>query len=134
LVISTKGSITTEHRIKVAITVPSLHELHINSGTISIAGLGGGDLKVAVEGSADVKASGRVEALDARIEGSGKLQFAELEATTVKVDIEGSGKAVVKAIDSLDVDIEGSGNVVYSGSPKHLDKDIEGSGSIEPAA
>lgn len=99
------------------------------SGDLTIAQVRGERLAVEVNGSGDLRAAGRVVALDAEVDGSGDLDLGDLAADSASVDVSGSGDADVAARHRLDVVLHGSGNVNYSGDPL-LTEDVDGSGSV----
>jgi len=134
LVISSNASIQTRSALKVTITTPELRGLVINgSGDASIRGLSGGSFDGAINGSGNVTATGKVDKLIGRINGSGNLDFDELTADSAAIAIAGSGRACVAATSSLDASITGSGDIAYRpASELNLRKQIVGSGSIRP--
>jgi hypothetical protein len=102
----------------VEVTVPALVELHSSgSAEARLEGFTGGDLRIELSGSGDVRARGRVERLEASLSGSGDLQLADLTAREAFVRIPGSGEAVLRAEELAEVEITGSGDVSLRGRP-----------------
>jgi len=131
LIIGSKGSYRTHHGPQIAIQLPRLAALKINgSGDVKLTGLSGGELELAISGSGDINAQGKVERLTAEIEGSGDIDARALHAEDATVSIDGSGDAKLSASHHLSVEINGSGDVVYRGTGVTLDQRVNGSGSV----
>ena len=122
---------TERDELKVVVTAPNVRRFVSNgSGDLSISAFDQPSLTLDISGSADVRASGRVEALDLTINGSGDADLAGLAARDAKVDIAGSGGADIAATGQVDVDIDGSGDVTLSARPANLNSRVSGSGEI----
>ncbi|MGD8956253.1 MAG: DUF2807 domain-containing protein [Chromatiaceae bacterium] len=131
LEISAQESYSTRQAITIAIEVPVLRSAeNSGSGTIRIDGVTRDTLALAINGSGDISARGRVIQLRAAINGSGNLRAAALETTTATVAINGSGNAEIHARDALTANINGSGDLAYQGSPASVRTAINGSGSV----
>lgn len=114
----------------VVVRAPALEAVRLDgSGDLSLDGVRGRRLEVEVNGSGEVRARGRVAALEAEVDGSGSLDFGALDAGAASLEIAGSGDADVDARHRLDVDLRGSGDVHYSGDPL-LSQSVTGSGSV----
>jgi hypothetical protein len=114
----------------VTVNTPSLVGARLDgSGDLSVAGLAGGALQIRVDGSGDVDAHGRLDALDAAADGSGDLDLSDLVAQSAKVNLSGSGDADVHAVRTLAVALSGSGDVNYAGNPL-VTRDLSGSGDV----
>ncbi len=68
------------------------------------------------------------------VAGSGDIHADSLQTESTKVDISGSGKAVLQVSRELDATVSGSGHVRYKGSVSQLHTSIAGSGSVEKIA
>ena len=86
-------------------------------------------LDLAVQGSGDVHARGRVGTLHAAINGSGDLQLRSLRADDAAVSVQGSGDADLRVERALDATIDGSGDIDYAGDPE-VRSDVAGSGDL----
>jgi Putative auto-transporter adhesin, head GIN domain len=104
----------------------SLHQL--GAADIDLAGLDVDKLRVEMQGSGKVKASGRATKERMRIAGSGEFHGADLAADSVDIKLEGAASVEVMARERLEVDLSGAGSVRYRGEPK-LSTDITGSGT-----
>jgi hypothetical protein len=63
------------------------------------------------------------------IVGSGEIDFEEIDATTVEVNVVGSGTASVGVSSTLVANIMGSGEIYYRGDPD-IEKTVLGSGEL----
>ncbi len=131
--IGVSRSIESQGPLRVEVQSPRLEELEIlGSGNVELTGLDTPRFKIEVSGSGEVRAQGRVGALEVFADGSGNLDLAKLKAEDTSVDISGTADAKVHAARSLTVDISGAGNVVYYGRPSQVETDISGAGDVEP--
>ncbi|MFN0009742.1 MAG: head GIN domain-containing protein [Planctomycetota bacterium] len=127
-----RGSYSTRVDLTIAVTTPGLDALSIQgSSDAELSGITGESFSAQIFGSGDVRASGKVDRLDAAISGSGDLRLDGLESREVKVGISGSGDVEVWATEMLVASISGSGDVRYRGEPK-VTKSVAGSGSVAP--
>jgi hypothetical protein len=102
----------------VSVTVPALAEVRVtDSADARLVGLAGGELRLWQSGSGDVDASGWVDRLEADLSGSGDLHCGQLAARAAKVQLSGSGDAVVRADEEVDVEVTGSGDIDLRGNP-----------------
>jgi hypothetical protein len=114
----------------VTVSTPSLVSARVEgSGDLSAAGLAGGPLRIRADGSGDVDAHGRLDALDAAADGSGDLRLADVVARSATVSLSGSGDADVHAVHNLAVVVSGSGDVSYGGNPL-VSREVSGSGDV----
>ena len=97
--------------------------------TANLKGIHTDELKLEIAGSGDVSAEGMADRQEIGIAGSGKYLGGGLKSKAAKIDIAGSGEAVLAVSDSLDVSIAGSGDIKYYGDPK-VKQTIVGSGTI----
>jgi hypothetical protein len=116
---------------RVIARVPRIEAVRIDgSGRVVLRDLRGTRLRASVYGSGEVQASGQVERLHSRIDGSGSLRTAALGADEAAVAISGSGSAELGPTDRIAAEIDGSGDVTYAGDPV-VSEDISGSGDVE---
>jgi hypothetical protein len=97
---------------------------------VNLAALDVDKLRVELDGSGKIEASGRASSERIRIGGSGEFRAADLAADSVDVKVTGVGNVEVMARKSLDVRLDGAGTVRYRGDPK-LSTHIGGAGTIE---
>jgi hypothetical protein len=152
LVLTTKGSFSTDKGVKIAVTIKALRSLKTEaSGNSTVEGFSGNEADVELGGSGDVslknlkygrlgiviKDSGNVEAsgsgktLTARIDGSGNIDTTKYAAQMVDARVDGSGNIRVHADENLKAAIGGAGNIEYKGKPK-VAQSITGAGTVSP--
>ncbi len=125
------GSYAPTTAMKLVATVPALDAMIVRGSSDAVLnGLTGERFTVQISGSGDVRASGKVGAVAAKITGSGDLRLLDLEAREAVVEVSGSGDVDVWATEALVASIAGSGNVSYKGETAKVTKSIAGSGSI----
>lgn len=103
---------------------------HNGSGYASIK-YSGNNLKMQINGSADMHAAGDATFANYIINGSGKMDGLDLEAYDAKAEIYGSGDIYLNCSHNLNAIIRGSGDIRYIGNPV-VSTDISGSGSVGP--
>ncbi|WP_395942709.1 GIN domain-containing protein [Brevundimonas sp.] len=117
--------------LKVVVTAPNVRRFVANgSGDLNIGAYDQPSLSLTVSGSADVFATGRTQALDVDINGSGDADLRTLAARDATVDISGSGDAVVAPTGDALVRISGSGDVGLATHPAKLTSEVSGSGDV----
>ena len=125
-------SISATQPINISITMKSLDGVTLaGSGNITVPGLNGDSLKVALPGSGTVRVGGTVNQVDLSLGGSGNIYCDGLKAKTATANLNGSGNITVFASESLNAAINGSGSIRYSGNPASVNKTVRGSGSIQ---
>jgi hypothetical protein len=131
LVIGTAGSFSARRPMRVEISVPSLTALSLSgSGLISATNIQAQRLSVTLTGSGVVRASGTLTRLDVSLDGSGDAQLQRLITHDVHAVLNGSGRIVVHATNTLQASVPGSGAIMYSGNPAKVTSSITGSGAI----
>jgi uncharacterized protein (AIM24 family) len=98
-----------------------------------LSGLSAKQFALRVRGSGDVSARGRVDTLEAEIDGSADTDLSNLATQTATVRINGSGKTDLRVARTLSLVVEGSGDVTYHGSPS-VSSRLEGSGNVVQVA
>jgi Putative auto-transporter adhesin, head GIN domain len=131
LVIANTDSFTTKSPMSVEITVPTLETLDLSgSGKIAADDIRASGLTATLSGSGTLRASGTADRLVVTLDGSGDAQLEQLVAQDAKAVVNGSGRIVVNATNSLEASVPGTGAIVYSGNPAHVTKTITGTGAI----
>jgi hypothetical protein len=87
-------------------------------------------LNLIVNGSADVRASGRVDRLKLTLAGSGAARLDGVAVTDADITLSGSGEARIAATGHVHVRIVGSGHVRLLKKPASLDQQTMGSGRV----
>lgn len=119
-------------RVRITVTAPKVSSFSVNgSGDLEIRSYDQPKLDVSVQGSGDVTASGRSDALKLGIVGSGSIDAGEVTARDAQIETSGSGDAVVRASGAVKVAIAGSGGVTLRAKPESLSSEISGSGDVD---
>ena len=87
-------------------------------------------LFVAIDGSGEVEATGRTDAVELDISGSGEADFSGLETSDADIEISGSGEAIAGPTGAARIAISGSGDVDLTRRPASLTQSISGSGDV----
>jgi hypothetical protein len=104
--------------------------LHLpGAANVNLSALDVDKLRVEMDGSGTIRASGRASSERVRIGGAGEFHAADLSADSVEVKIEGVGNVEVMARERLDARISGAGTVLYRGDPK-VETRIDGAGTV----
>lgn len=118
-------------RLQITVTAPSVRAFNLSSsGDLLIRDYDQPSLFVAIDGSGEVDATGRTEAVELDISGSGEADFSGLETRDADIEISGSGEAVVGPTGAARIAISGSGDVDLTRRPATLNQSISGSGDI----
>jgi hypothetical protein len=80
-------------------------------------------------GTRDVEISGEADRQEVEILGSGDYRAEDLKSKEAKIDVRGSGSAVVNASDELEAGVTGSGSVEYVGDPA-VEQNVSGAGEV----
>jgi len=117
--------------LRITVTAPSVRTFNLSSsGDLLIRNYNQPDLFVAIDGSGEVVATGRTEAVELDISGSGEADFSGLLTRDADVEISGSGEAIVGPTGAARIAISGSGDVDLSRRPASLTQSISGSGDV----
>lgn len=117
--------------LTIVMTAPSVSRFEMNGdGKLAIADYGQDRLTIDLSGDSDVSAEGQAKAIDLSISGSANADLGRLKARAAKVDIKGSGDAIVAPTDAAKIDISGSGDVTLLTDPAKLESSVSGSGGV----
>lgn len=131
LVISSSGSYSSAHTVRVSVTGPSLDRAEINSsGQISASGLQAEHFTAAISGSGNLSASGSATVVNVDLQGSGNIDLGQLDAKKAEVTLSGSGSILVHATQSLNANLSGSGDIRCTGHPSDVHRNVSGSGQV----
>lgn len=114
------------------VTLPRLDLLSLSGGArAQIADFAGGTTRMKVADASQVAATGRVDALELTLSGTGRAELAGLAAGDASVNVRGTGTAVVQAKSKLAVLVAGKGTVEHVGRPAlGTDTHITGGGRV----
>ncbi|MBU1384551.1 MAG: DUF2807 domain-containing protein [Alphaproteobacteria bacterium] len=119
-------------RLQITVTAPSVRTFDLSgSGELVIRDYDQPDLAVTINGSGEVDATGRTDAVDLDISGSGEADLSAVTTTDAKVTIAGSGDARIAPTGRADITISGSGDVQLTTRPATVSQSISGSGSVD---
>lgn len=132
--LSYKDANVKQDDIEIFVTMPMIKGASVSgSGGLDIDGsfaaINEFDLSVSGSGDVSVNHELKVDYMDIRISGSGKVFFQKAIAKEADIDISGSGDAHFQVTDFLKARISGSGEVYYKGTPQ-IDSRITGSGKL----
>jgi len=119
-------------RVKIVITAPKVSRFQLDgSGDLEIQAYDQPTLTLAINGSGDATAAGRVAVLALAASGSGEAQLEDLDARNADLMISGSGNAVVTARNVVTIALSGSGDVSLQAQPASLSANTSGSGKVQ---
>lgn len=114
------------------VTMPRLAAYTVDgSGDGEIEGINGGDLRLVIDGSGDVRIAGECDGVDILIDGSGDVRADGLACQSGEISIDGSGDVTATILQALTVDSDGSGDVDILGSPETVEITQDASGDID---
>lgn len=118
-------------RLRITVTAPSVTNFNLDgSGDLQIRDYDRPSLYIGLRGAGDVEASGRTEAVEVDINGSGDVDLSSLETRDADVEIRGVGETIVGPTGAARITITGSGDVELTRRPASLTQNISGSGDI----
>lgn len=89
------------------------------------------ELKIDIDGSGRVSATGTATRQDIKLDGTGDVRNFGLAADDTNIDISGLGDVEVNCINTLSVKISGAGSVCYRGTPTIENLNIDGLGNLQ---
>ncbi len=137
-------------KVTIYITAPSLNNLSVSgSGNMEVKGTVKGErvttdvsgsgrltatvassnLSSSISGSGGMELTGKTNEVKIEISGSGKFEGEDLDSRAAEISVSGSGKASIRAEETLNAVLSGSGKVTYSGNAK-VNVVKSGSGSV----
>lgn len=118
-------------RLQITVTAPSVRNFNLSgSGELVIRDYNQPNLAISINGSGEVDATGRTEAVKLDIAGSGEADLSRLATRDAEIGISGSGDALVGPTDAARISISGSGDVDLTRRPASLTQNISGSGDV----
>jgi hypothetical protein len=121
-----------EANLTIVMSAPSVTRFAMSgSGKLAIADYSQDRLTVDLSGDSEVSAAGHAKAIELSISGSAHADLGRVMAKSAKVDIKGSGDAIVAPTDAAKIDISGSGDVTLLTDPAKLESNVSGSGGVQ---
>ncbi|MBS0410700.1 MAG: DUF2807 domain-containing protein [Proteobacteria bacterium] len=118
-------------RLQITLTAPNVDRFELDGDSnLTIENFDQDSLEIDMDGHAAAKVQGKARKVDLSLSGRGDADLGQLAAQDARVDISGSGSAILAPKGATEVDISGSGEVTLNGRPASLRSDISGSGRI----
>lgn len=118
-------------RLKIVVTAPGVRRFELSgSGDLEIAGFNQPSLSVTLDGSGDVSAKGRADAIEITTRGSGSAYLDDLTTRDAFVAVMGSGGVDISPREKVRIEISGSGDVSLQTEAASVVSSITGSGSV----
>lgn len=131
LEIDTDRAICPKRPVDIRIGLPELSELKaLGSDDIIVSDLNNNQFLVTVDGSSDIRITGRTRIFTANLNGAGDLDASGFYAETVLVTSRGAGDAMVHADMEINAVLDGVGDVTYLGSPDRVIQRGDGVGDL----
>jgi hypothetical protein len=132
LFIGLKESVSTRTALELQLNAEEISSLYINGvADVVMEAVVADRLRLEINGSGTIVASGKVRELEEVLAGSGHFKTGDLVADQCTVRIDGAGDATVHVTGVLNAEVNGAGDIVYSGNPSKVIKNINGAGEIE---
>jgi hypothetical protein len=118
--------------LDVIVSGVTLHNVALSGADIDIqlGRLNQDRLKLALSGTGEIEAGGRIDRLDASIAGAGNIRMADATVQRANIHIAGSGDVTVSPREDANVSVSGSGKVRMTAMPARLNQSITGSGGV----
>lgn len=126
--ISLSGNVNLKSGNKVRVDKLTLNQ---SGSSTSSMELFTNSLKVNMSGVSVSNLTGSATTQDIQLSGSVTYSALDLDGKDLKVGMSGSGKASLRADESLDMNISGSASIEYGGNPKKLTQNNSGSGTVK---
>jgi hypothetical protein len=102
-------------------------------GEIDLGRLDQDRLNLAIAGTGEISAAGRIDRLELSIAGSGDVRMGEAQVQRADIHIAGSGNVSVTPREEANVHVAGSGNIRMTAMPARLNQSVIGSGGVRIA-
>ena len=132
LTIDYKKEAHTKKTVKIFVSIIQIDRLECN-GTVTLTTtepIESDSLVCKISGAGKYTLLGSAEKEYIEISGAAEVHGFDLQTSSCRVKISGSGKVETSVSDTLDVTIAGIGNVVYKGKPEVINKKISGLGKV----
>ncbi len=118
-------------RLKIVLSAPDVTDFQVTgSADMTIDKYNQERLRIRIAGHGVVKASGSARTANLIIAGKGDIDLGQLKGEAVKVEIAGSGAAIIAPTEIAEVGIAGSGLVTLLTNPPVVKSRIAGAGRI----
>jgi hypothetical protein len=99
-------------------------------GDIQLGRLNQDRLNLAISGTGEMSAEGRIDRLELAISGSGNVRMGNAQVQRANIHIAGSGDVTVTPRQEANVHVAGSGNIRMTAMPARLNQSVTGSGGV----
>lgn len=99
-------------------------------GDIQLGRLNQDRLNLAIAGTGEISAGGRIDRVELAISGSGNIRMDDATVRRADIAIAGSGNVTVTPREQANVHVAGSGDVRMTAMPARLNQSITGSGGV----
>lgn len=131
LYVTSNKSICPKSGLEVNVSIENIERVSAVGATdIVVYGIDNKALEVDLDGSGDIKASGKTKEFIANVSGAVDLDAEGLLSETVQVSVDGASDVVVYASKRLKAVISGVGDIYCHGNPEEIIEDISGVGEI----
>jgi hypothetical protein len=131
LIVDTERNMRRRHRLRVTVTVPDLSSVALSgTGEMKIAGLANQSFAMSLPGTGQLSVTGSTSSLRVVVDGTGQISAKDLAAKSAKVEVNGTGSAVLRVTDSLEANVTGTGSIDVHGKPARVKKSVSGVGAI----
>ena len=119
-------------RIEIEVTAPDVERFQFNGAQkVTIRDFDQEEMRIQVNGAAEVDASGRAHRLDVQANGASDIDVEDVQVADAEIQVNGAGQVTASVTDDADVEINGVGKVDLIGRPENLDRRVHGFGQIE---
>lgn len=126
------SNVRGERHIQIDIVAPNVERFEFNGAQkVTIREFDQDDLRIQVNGAADVDASGRARHMDLQANGASNIDVGDLEVADAEIQVNGAGRVRAAPTNDADVEINGVGQIDLLGRPAHLTQSRHGFGHIE---
>ncbi len=131
LQISSKGSLCPKLPVKIQIGMPELVALQgVGADDISVSNLDNQQFSIQMDGSGDIRVTGRTREFQVMMDGAGNLDAGQFKAGNVSIRSSGAGDAQIFAAEKIDAYIDGVGDITLHGQPEKAIFNSDGVGEL----
>lgn len=118
--------------LDVTVSGVTLHSVALSGADeeIELGKLDQDRLHLALAGTGEIGAAGRIDRVDVSIAGAGNVRLGEAKVQRANIHIAGSGDVTVSPSEEANVHVAGSGRVRMTAMPARLNQSITGSGGV----
>lgn len=131
LIITTRGKITRDNKIRLKISTPELKGLELwGASEASVTNVNSESLKLNIGGTSSLKIDGKTASLNASATGDSRIEGESLQTEKTEAKAAGTSEITVSVTSELIAEALGASTVYYLGEPKNIKPSIAGSGEV----